>query len=375
MGEKIYHYIMKNVKKYLIYLGGIVVFIVAIVLYRKIFNKVEINPNGVAQQVQPRSANRDLPVMVYIAGYDFTEHGLTSVGSLRAKESVNITSELSGKIVSIDFEEGQFVKRGEVLIRLDDRELQSQLTRAKYQLELIEARLERQKILLEKDAVSREAYDQVLTEYNVLTEDIRQIEIKIDKSQIKAPFDGLIGFRQVSLGAYMQPNMVVATLVDIKNMVIEFAISEKYVTTVKTGMKIFFSVEGENRRFQAEIYAIDSGLDVQTRTIMLRAYYDNSDLLLRPGMMGRIAFDTQQSNYSIYVPNEALVQSARGQSVWILKNGRATLIPVNIGLRTEEKIELRSGVSEGDTVVTSGLLQIREGLKVSIEYIQNGVAL
>src|SRR5690606_21963778 len=145
--------------------------------------------------------------------------------------------------------------KGTLLIKLNDSELQVQLKKAQYQYTLLEERLERQRILLEKDAVSREDYDKVLTEFNVLKQDIEQLKISIEKMHIVAPFSGVVGFRDVSLGAFLQPNSKITSLVDVANLIVEVAIPEKYVLDKLYGATINFTVEGMIDNFSAVIYA------------------------------------------------------------------------------------------------------------------------
>lgn len=370
---------MKMKLKYWLYIGIVVVLAAAIFIYYKSYNKTEIKEADQprSQQFTPTSSKggRILPVSIYIADYDTAHEGNRYVGVLRSKNSVNVTSELSGKIVSIEFVEGQFVRKGDVLVRLDDRELQSQLSRAEYQLQLLSERVKRQEILLDREAVSREAYDQVLMEYNVLTEDIEQIKIKIDKSNIKAPFDGVLGMREVSVGAYMQPNSTIVSLVDVRNMMIEFALPEKNVAIVRNGMSCFFRLEGVDKEYRAKIYAIDSQLDDATKTIMVRAEFTNEDSFIRSGMIADISFSERAERETLFVPNEAIVQNAYGRALWLKRDNRATLVNVGIGVRNEEMIEVNRGISKGDSVIVSGILQLREGSNVMVEYVMNNFEL
>ena len=363
--------------KYWIYIGIAAVLVIAVLIYYRSYNRVKVNSAEQPPKQQPQQmrgaqgGGRLLPVSVFIADYGTANEGNSYVGVLRSKQSVRISSELSGKIVSIDFEEGQFVRKGDVLVRLDDRELQSQLSRAEFQLQLLSERVKRQEILLDKEAVSREAYDQVLTEYNVLKEDIEQIKIRIDKSNIKAPFDGVLGMREVSVGAYLQPNSSIVNLVDIRNMIVEFSLNEKNVATVRNGMNCYFTLEGVSKEYRAKIYAIDSQLDDYTRTLMLRAEFVNVDSFLRPGMSVNINLSQREGRESIFVPNEAIVQSARGRAVWLKRNGKANLVNITTGLRNEDMIEINTGLSKGDSVIVSGILQLREGSNVMVEQIIN----
>lgn len=306
-----------------------------------------------------------MPVSVHIAELMAREDGFLRIGNLIANEKVDIVSEQSGRVVSINFKEGQFVKKGTLLIKLNDSELQVQLKKAQYQYTLLEERLERQRILLEKDAVSREDYDKVLTEFNVLKQDIEQLKIWIEKMHIVAPFSGVVGFRDVSLGAFLQPNSKITSLVDVANLIVEVAIPEKYVLDKLYGATINFTVEGMIDNFSAVIYAVDPQVDINTRTIMVRAKYNNSRNLLRPGMSAKVMLNTGSGDINVYVPNQAVVPDVNGRSVWVYRSGKAKFVPVQTGNRTADMLEILSGVEKGDTIITTGLMQLREGISVS----------
>ena len=362
---------MKKRQRYITYISIPVLLVLAIVVYNSFYSDVKMGDGAVSSSPKGEKSKRgggdkkSLPVSVYIADLQKSEDGLTLPGTLIARERVEMASELAGRVVSINFKEGQFVRRGEVLVRLNDDELQAQLLRAEYQHTLLSEKLERQKILLSKEAVSREDYDQVSTEFNVLKQDIEQLKIKIEKMKIRAPFDGVIGFRNISLGAMLVQNSKVATIVDVAHMILEFSIPEKYVRNKLIGTTVNFTVEGMSEPFQAQVYAMDPEVDVKTRTLMLRAKFDNRRGLLRPGMYAKVSISSQKNALSVYVPNQAVVSGVKGHSVWLLREGKATMIQVRTGLRTVDMMEIISGIEKGDTVITTGLMQLREGISIT----------
>ncbi|MDD2420099.1 MAG: efflux RND transporter periplasmic adaptor subunit [Bacteroidales bacterium] len=358
---------MKKTQKILLYSSIPVVFVLAMLAYNTLFKSesAKIPETSQKQETgQKGRGSRALPVSVHIAQMMSREEGFLRVGNLVANERVDIVSEQSGRVISINFKEGQFVKKGDVLVKLNDDELQVQLTRAEFQLALLEERLERQRILLEKDAVSREDYDQVLTEFNVLKQDIEHLKIRIEKMLVRAPFDGVVGFRDISLGAFLQPNAKITTLVDIASLIVEVAIPEKYVGDKLNGSALTFNVEGMIDNFKAQVYAIDPQIDVNTRTIMIRARHRNTNYRLRPGMSAKVMLSTGEGELNVYVPNQSVVPDVSGRSVWVVENGKAKLVPVQTGNRTADMLEVLSGIAKGDTVITTGLMQLREGIDV-----------
>lgn len=363
---------MKNSQKILLYISIPALLAVSLIVYNSFIRNNELGPavkdtagSSTVQRGAGQGGSRSLPVSVYIAEKMEREDGSVRIGNLVARERVDIVSELSGRVTSINFREGQFVNKGDILVKLNDDELQVQLTRAEYQYTLLKQRLERQRILLEKDAVSREDYDKVLTEYNVLKQDIEQLKIRIEKMLVRAPFDGVLGFRDISLGAFLQPNSKISTLVDIANLIVEVAIPEKYISDRLLGSDIQFNVEGISKDFKAHVYAIDPQIDIRTRTIMIRARYDNRSGNLRPGMSARVSLNTGAGEKNLYVPNQSVVPDVRGRSVWVMRGNKATLIPVQTGTRTVDMLEILSGIQTGDTIITTGLMQLREGLTVN----------
>jgi membrane fusion protein (multidrug efflux system) len=286
------------------------------------------------------------------------------VGTLLPNEEVELISEASGKVVGIFFEEGKPVSDRQLLLKVDDAELQAQLRRAEYQLNLSGERLNRQRILLEKDAVSREEFDQVQTDYNILQTDIDLLKTKIAKTEIRAPFAGTIGFRGVSLGSYLQVNTIIARLIDQNKLKLEFAIPEKYGTLFLTGKKINFRTEVSPQDFEAVVYAVDPKVDIATRTITVRGLYYNTGGKLSAGMFARINLIVEQSEEALLIPTEAVVQDMEGKKVWIVSNGKAQSQRITPGFRSNNQVEVITGLQAGDTIMVTGLMQVREGVAV-----------
>ncbi len=307
-----------------------------------------------------------LPVNATVAKPSYLTSGIRSAGSLLANEEVDIVSKVSGKVTGVYFKEGSTVKKGDLLVKIYDEDLQAQLRRSEIQEKMLSEKLERQRILLTKDAVSRESFDQLQTDYNVILADINLLKVRIAETEVRSPFDGVIGFRYVSEGSYVQPSVKIAHLIDPSILKLEFAISEKYVSADLKGKRISFQTEGYTDEFFATVYAVDYRIDPTTRSIGLRARYDNRDRRLVPGMFASLTLITDESQNALQIPTEAIVPDMNEKKVWLVRSGRARLVPVVTGTRTASKIEVVSGLAPGDTVLTTGLMQLRENMAVRV---------
>jgi len=325
---------------------------------------------GQVQGPGGQQAGTVLPVAAIIARPSYLTNGIRSAGTLLANEEVDIVSKVAGKVTGVFFKEGSSVRKGDLLVKIYDEDLQAQLRRSEIQEKLLAEKLERQRVLLSKDAVSRESFDQLQTDYNVILADINLLKVRIAETEVRAPFDGVIGFRYVSEGSYVQPSVKIAHLIDYSQMKLEFAIPEKYVSQSLMGRKIAFRTQGYDDEFIAYVYAIDYRVDEATRTIGLRARYNNSDKRLVPGMFADLTLITSEKNNAIQVPSESVVPDMNEKKIWLFKSGKSLLVPVVSGSRTETEVEILSGINPGDTVITSGLMQLRPNMAVRVNITQ-----
>jgi membrane fusion protein, multidrug efflux system len=283
-----------------------------------------------------------------------------------ANESLEIKSEVSGKITSIHFKEGKRVQKGELLLQTNDDEIEAQLEKQRYNRKLNEDNEFRQRKLLEKDAISQEEYDNALNRLNTTVADIRLLEAQLEKTRIRAPFDGVIGLRFVSEGAYISPATAIATLYNITPAKIEFAIPGRYSTQVTPGKKIRFTIESDLNIYQGEVYAIEPRIDPDTRTLKIRAIADNRYGKLLPGQFVKVELILESMNNAILVPTEAVIPEQAGKKVYVVSNGKAKEVFIETGIRTANSLEVLSGLKAGDTLLTTGILQLRPGIDVEI---------
>lgn len=290
-------------------------------------------------------------------------------GKLVPNEEVELSFETSGKITDIFFTEGSFVKKGQLLAKVNDSHLQAQLQRLEAQLPLAEDRVYRQNALLQLDAVSKEAYEQVKTELATLNADIDKVKAEIEMTELRAPFDGTIGLRQVSVGSYASPSTIVAKLTNLKPIKIEFSVPEKNANDIRKGTNLEFKVDGKLHPYEAQVYATESSLDATTHTLSVRAIYPNENVELISGRYADIRVKQKEIANAIAIPSEAIVPEMGINKVFVYRNGKAEPTAVTIGIRTDAEVQILEGLQAGDTILTSGTLQLRKGSPVKISAI------
>lgn len=340
-----------------------------IIFYPKI-KSVLPSPQGKEGQGGPK-AGKGGPQILFASGYVIIPTQMNeliySTGSLLPDEEVELSFETSGKVVGIFFEEGTRVRKGDLLAKINDKPLQAQLLKLQAQRKLLEEREFRQSQLLERDAISRESYDQVSTELQSLLADILLVEARIAETEMRAPFEGIVGLRMISEGAYANTQTKIVRLVKIKPLKIEFSIPERYAGEVTPGFPIDFVLDGITTPFQAKVYAIDPKVDINTRTIVVRALYANSNEELKPGRFASVKALLSQIDNAVSIPTQAIIPEMDGEKVFIYKNGKARQVRVATGLRTESHIQIREGLNFGDTLLTTAILQLRNELPVQLD--------
>ncbi|GAA5522931.1 efflux RND transporter periplasmic adaptor subunit [Aliifodinibius salicampi] len=323
---------------------------------------------------QGEQSNQSDPLQVEVAVAEPTtlQRKISSTGSILANETVDLRSEVSGKITSIFLKEGQSVQEGDLLIKINDSELQAQLDRAKHRLALAEQREGRQAKLLAEGGISQEDYDATLNEVNVLRSEVNLIEAQIDKTEIRAPFDGRVGLKYVSDGSYISPTTRIASLQNIDPVKIDFSIPERYYNQVQNGDKIVFDVQTAEQSFEGDIYAIEPAIERNTRSVQIRARSDNKEALLLPGSFADIELILESSDNALTVPTISLVPELGGQYIYLYRDGKVVKQEVKTGIRSESQVEIVEGLNPGDSVLTTGLLQVREGMAVEISGTDRG---
>ncbi|MDP3293947.1 MAG: efflux RND transporter periplasmic adaptor subunit [Nevskia sp.] len=294
----------------------------------------------------------------------FTET-LSATGSLLADEGVELQAEINGKIAAIRFREGSKVSRGELLVKLNDADLRAQRELAKHNLELAQLREKRVGQLVKEGIVTESDYDTAKYEVAARIDQISIIDAQIEKTEVRAPFDGVVGLRYVSEGSYVNATTRVATLQQIDRLKVNFSVPEKYAGRIKVGSAIRFAIVGSDRRFSGSIYAFDPRIDAGTRTVVIRATCANPDGVLLPGAFANVELELAKLDAAILVPAEAVIPGVSEKNVFVLVDGKAERRAVEIGTRTTNQVQILSGLAAGDRLIVSGLQQMRPGLAVA----------
>ncbi len=342
--------------------GIIIIIVVGLVVSKMDFSKAEDkSAAGASTKKQEGVYVKALPI-----NKETIEEVLQSKGSIIPNEEVMITSESSGKVTQIAFNEGDYVKEGQLLVTLDDRELQAQLERAVYQEEFLEKKANREKQLNARGGVSDEQYESTIRDLQTTQADIDLIKTQIDKKKIRAPFSGTIGLRYISEGKYITSSDVIADLVDASSIKIDFTLPEKYMGRIKSGTEILFEIDGLEESFEGRVYAVEPKIDVATRTISLRAVAPNASGEILPGAFANVSIILNRIEDALCVPTEAIIPEMNTKKVFLAKEGKAVSVNVETGIRLSDRIQITEGLQEGDSVVVSGILKIRNGTQLSI---------
>lgn len=312
-----------------------------------------------------------VPVEAVVVKPQLLRNTITTTGTLLANEEVELRSEISGRVTGIYFEEGKRVRKGELLLKINDRELKAQLARKEVEEKQASDEEKRKQRLIEIKVISQEEYDNVHNSLKMVQAEKEAIQAQLAKTEIIAPFDGIIGLRSISQGGYVSPNDIISTIQEIDPMKAEFSVPEKYAGLIKNGTIIVLKAGDTQEEYKGTVYAVESKIDQETRTIKARARIPNPGGKLIPGAFARIEITLQEIPDAIVVPSEAIVPEIDGEKVYVCRGGKAESIPIESGIRTERAVEITRGLGTGDTLIVSGLLQLANGRGVEIKAIKD----
>ncbi len=307
------------------------------------------------------------PVTAATVRGDTVRLEISGVGSLRAAESITIRPEIAGRVLSIEVEEGQAVEAGAVLVRLDDKEFRAQLEATRAEVRLAELTYGRAADLQDKKLASVQAYDEASARLAEAKAREQLDRVRLEKSVLRAPFDGVLGLRRVSPGAYLRPGDDVFRLEKLEPLKLDFRVPETHLARIRAGQAVTVEVDAlPGERFTGELYAIDSSVDEATRTIGLRALVPNPEHRLRPGSFARVRLVLEERADAPVVSESAIVPRGDRRFVYRVQEGRAVMTPVRLGVRRAGDVEILEGVGIGDVVVTDGQLKLRDGAAVEV---------
>jgi membrane fusion protein (multidrug efflux system) len=282
-------------------------------------------------------------------------------GTLKPFEETVLMPEVAGRVVTINLQEGKFVKQGALLVKLFDGDLQATLKKSTAQLEIAEQTEKRQAELLKVSGISRSDYDQAVLQIHSINADIEIIKAQLRKTEVLAPFDGMIGLRSISIGAEVTPGMALATIREVRQLKLDFSVPEKYSNEVKQGLKVTFTVQGDDTKYDATVMATEEGIDVNTRNLNARAIVKNAKALLKPGAFANVELQLKEIKNALMVPTQAIIPQELKKQLIVVKDGKATFVTVQTGVRQASNIQVITGIAPGDTVVTTGILFLKPG--------------
>jgi membrane fusion protein (multidrug efflux system) len=310
--------------------------------------------------------NAPTNVGVFVAGSEELKNDVYATGTVLANEEVTLMPEIGGKIVGLYIREGSPVSKGELLVKINDAEYQAQYRKIELQYKIEEEKLGRLKQLLAIHGISQEEYDMALNTVNTAKADMEYTKALIAKTEIRAPFHGIIGLKYVSEGSIVSAGTRIASVQQVNPVKVDFSVPEKYATLIKRNDIITFTLSDNSKKHTARVYAIEPKIDEATRTIQLRAQADNVNNELFPGAFARIELPLSKIENAIMIPTEAIIPILKGKKVFLCKDGKAVESIVETGIRTDTRIQVISGVAAGDSVITNGVMQVKPGTPVKV---------
>jgi membrane fusion protein, multidrug efflux system len=307
-----------------------------------------------------------VPVDAFVVKQSSISEMVEVPGSLLPFEETAIAAEVGGRIVTMNIKEGSVVEKGTLLVKLFDQDLQAQLRKLQVQLQINQKTEERNSELLKINAISQQDYD--LSNLNVenLRADIESVKISISKTEIRAPYRGTVGLRNVSLGSFISPGAIITTVRQVDQLKLDFAVPEKYAQQIGKNYKVRFRVDGGTQDHLATVIATENSVEQSTRTLRVKAVVNERHRELVPGVFARINLQLGQDDKALLVPTQAVIPSIRNKQVVVFRKDSALFTVVETGIRDSSYVQILNGLKVGDTVVTTGLMAIRPNVKLKI---------
>ena len=326
------------------------------------------------EEAKPATSPRD--AVTRVNGYLVTPQAFADnievPGSVIANETTQIYPEISGRVIQLNVQEGRTVSKGTLLAKIYDADLQAQLQKLQVQLKIAQTNEERSSQLLRIEGISKADYDASLLNVNTIKADMQIVRTSIVRTEIRAPFNGTLGLKNISPGAYVTPQTIICEINQTSQLKLDFTVPEKYAAQMKPGKQVRFTYEGSNQLFNARITATQSAVTQSTRSLMVRSLVETRDAGLLPGSFAKVQLGFDPDPNAILVPSQAVLPQARGKKIILYKQGVASFVDVTTGIRDSARVQILEGIKAGDTIVISGLLSLRPNAKIRINKVYGG---
>ncbi|MFH0922281.1 MAG: efflux RND transporter periplasmic adaptor subunit [Fibrobacterota bacterium] len=287
---------------------------------------------------------------------------VTVSGTLKPFDETVLMPEVNGRVTAVTIPEGRFVKQGTLLVKLFDGDLQAQLAKVEAQLKITEQTEKRQAELLKVNGVSQSDYDQAFLQVSSVKADVEVLKMQIRKTEVLAPFDGVVGLKNISPGAGVTPGTPLTTLRAMHRLKLDFSAPERYGALIKAGMALTFFLQQGGRTYDARVIATEEGIETSSRTLKVRAEVASPGAELLPGSFVTVTLLLGENRDALMIPTQTLIPQEQTHRVILAKNGKAAFTEVKTGAREASTVEVVSGLSAGDTVVTTGLMFLKPGM-------------
>jgi membrane fusion protein (multidrug efflux system) len=301
------------------------------------------------------------PVGVFVVAATRLSDEVASTGSVLAEAAVTIRSEIAGRITSLNFKEGQKVSKGQLLFTINADETRAALQKQAYNIKLYQDQEKRERTLLEKEYISQQEYEQANNQLLTARADQASLQATLVKSNVRAPFSGQLGLSTTTVGTYVSPNTPIVTLAQTRPVKIDFGVPGRFASQVKIGDTVRVTDEASAKQYAAKVYAINPQLDPVSRTLQARARFANTHDELQPGAFVKVSLELGQTADALQIPTEAVVPVASGYQVFVIQKGKVVAKDVKIGARSAALIQITQGLAVGDSIVRTGVLQVKVG--------------
>ncbi|HRH58075.1 MAG TPA: efflux RND transporter periplasmic adaptor subunit [Chitinophagales bacterium] len=313
-----------------------------------------------------KSTPQTLMATGFVAEYSKLSNDLSVNGNILAQDEVQLQPEVAGRVTYLNIKEGSMVSKGTLLLKVNDADLQAQVYKLKTQLKIAQSNLSRLAELLKIKGVSQAEYDAADNVVNNINADLQLLNVQIAKTELRAPFSGKLGLRNISLGAYVSPSTIVVSLQNTSQLKLDVAVPEKYAGVIQVGDNMQCKVASIDNPFSAKVIAIEPAIDEMTRNLKVRALIQNPNSRLVPGAYVKVQLKLKETPNAIMIPSSSVIPDDKATKVVITDSSKAKFVAIEIGVRTESEVQVLNGINTGDTVLTTGLLQVKPGMQVKI---------